>query len=364
MVSYDYVGEPWKDWVIFLFEIVCDALVLILFILWVIKIKSATKKIKTKFYYITSILCYAFILLCITAIIFRIYGRYLIHNKSPIYKTIISTNPTFTTKDLIHLSVHAFHYLCFIALYVIFIGRLYFIFEHTMYSIIYDKIFLVLISIFLISVVSIMSCVEYSYSPWYHAYHKNSSTKNEIRAYMKFTLACLDVTLNVMVFFWFQRKLKRVLLSLDYSDLKNEEDDDNQSLTTSLINLQSQQLSLLKLMTKQTILFTLIIMFNEIYWILSGYIDYTTRNSSSLQHKQADIYTYIAQGIQGVVIAIILFLTFQVNDNMYHKLCGCCQRSCYKYFVTKTKREIKQIINLKTLTLNQPFQPPSDLMDR
>ena len=358
MVTYDYVGEPWKDWFFLILQAIFDLTVIIIFIVWITKMKISklndnnnNSHTNRKFFIISCIICYTFIILCLTAIIFRMYGRYMIHEQG-FYK--IQVTEILDWSDIIHLMVHGFHYLSFIMLYVIFLGRLYLTFKNSMYSITNDKYFLFFIFIFLVSTLSIMTWLEISYSNIIdrNNEHYDKSKKYLTRAYLKWTLAVFDIILNLILFFTFQKKIKQLLLSTYdssmYNDYMNMDDNDNNSVNSSLIELHENQQRLLKFITKHAVLFSLTIIFNEIYWILSGIVDFiTATQGDNDKHKEIDIYTYFCQGIQGVILSIILYLIFAINQREYNKLCSFCQRLFYNYFVINTKTQIKQLVNLK-----------------
>ena len=329
-MSEQYIGTLWVDWLVLILQCLFSFIVLLLFIVWIIKVRknitlSSSHYIKypiSKFYFITCCLSFLFNLFCLIASIIRIYGRY-----------ILGTDTSFL--HIVHVLIHTFQYLACIVLYIIFIGRLYFTFRDSSYSIMLNKGFIYLITIFFCLTISLMIWLEYSYA------NKDTklsrAQKYSLRAYLKFSLIVLDISFNVILFWIFQTKLQQSIVSTSKCDnLLNE----------SLINLHTHQEESVQSVTRHTILFTWLMIFNEIYWLLSGIIELHTAHVSKLEHKIEDLYTYIAQGIQAVVVSIILYLSFRISRREYDKSCGFFHGICYARLVKKTKQSISEIIDI------------------
>eukprot|EP01083_Nonionella_stella_P087526 243553_1 len=318
------------DQIIIFLQCFFISLIVFLLFIWSIKMRHSMAPAPT-FYCIVFLACYFFILLYMMAIILRVYGRYIDHNNSPIYNTKISF--TLQSKDLIHLTIHAAYYLSCIMTYVLLIGKLYITFKNTALSIVHNKLILSFIIVFISCSLSIMISMEYVIAT---AHRYNHQRKLKTQATLKFILLAIDILFNVFLFVTFQNKMKQLLLRFD-----SLRDDSRAMHETPLTMIDFRQQILLQLIAKNAILFWFALLFHQIYWLMSGTIDALFLDWS--MHLELDEYTYIAQGFEGLVNALILYLTFDINQDEYYVLCRCCQYLCYKYFVVTTKRQIMKI---------------------
>ena len=110
-------------------------------------------------------------------------------------------------------------------------------------------------------------------------------------------------------------------------------------LTASEYTFEANQRKLISLITKQSVLGTIIILFNCAFYV-KVFIDRFTVNDDSLSPDVAFELSYCIRAIENVVVTFMLYLNFAFSDKLYYGLCGFCDTGCYKCCTLCTKRNI------------------------
>eukprot|EP01084_Bolivina_argentea_P300440 518053_1 len=309
------------------------------------------------FYRYTSVSCFTFCLL--TACIDMVHGYLSYANNHAMllnYYTIIkgSADVTYFAASL-HLNLLIF-------------GRCYFTFKYSVFALSKWTIAFISIQIIFSMQLSIGYCILL------FVFGDNEQIDDIYAAPLIIGIFVTDLTISVSMLLLFIYKLHQLIASisnthntpqqnndnsqyksmqseLNYTDffpsLQNEETsvykgsinsvfDPNESqasqqstfLTNLLpkVHLDTHQLGLLEIITKNTILSTLAIFFNQMWYSLD-YISMTPSLESSIWFGLF-IYGMRMIGMIGIVLSIYLSMKF--SQTIYFHCCQCCHFNCYK----------------------------------
>ena len=121
----------------------------------------------------------------------------------------------------------------------------------------------------------------------------------------------VEVTINVSVLALFGYKLRQQTILINSFDA----------------TLNHAQINLIKVMTKHTLLGSILIMFNPSFYI-AGLIDiYTTTNGSGSTLGFYLVYTF--RTLEMIIYCVVLYLNFTFNRTLYDALCGKCDGLCF-----------------------------------
>ena len=164
----------------------------------------------------------------------------------------------------------------------------------------------------------------------------------------QFILAC-DFTLNFMMLSLFLYKLLQVILMMDFANdhghrkqeqIQNENEVEIVFIRKESIKLNAQQNRMVTVMTRHTILSSIAISFNVIFYISVIY------GSHIEDPDEEDIwflaYSNMIKGIHGLFVTITIYLNFSFNHKLYFRFCNKCHLCCYHMFTKLTKRQIRK----------------------
>eukprot|EP01084_Bolivina_argentea_P259376 437632_1 len=106
---------------------------------------------------------------------------------------------------------------------------------------------------------------------------------------------------------------------------------------------------MITLITKQTILGSVIILFNSTFFIKT-LIDHFVVNDSSYTSGIAFETTYGIRSIENTVILSMVYLNFSFGSSIYYKICNYIHNGCYKCCLQYIKRNI-----------NPPIEQPPEM---
>ena len=165
-----------------------------------------------------------------------------------------------------------------------------------------------------------------------------------------------EIVIDIGVLALFIYKLQQVLVGLvdiNVDEVYEEPIHDNnrstwsRRTTISIVTVSSNkayiindQTRLLSLITKQTILGCIQMLFNCSFYI-KIMIDahFVSKSWSSDLIFQR---TYCLRSISNLIVIFALYLNFSFNTDLYHKICGCWHKGCYKCCVKTTERKMAE----------------------
>eukprot|EP01084_Bolivina_argentea_P153351 267397_1 len=233
------------------------------------------------------------------------------------------------------------YYIGDIALYVLLISRVYFTFHDTVYAITKPTIalFAMLISIFTLAAIYfcfIIFCFMIGII-------KDLSAEAQYNEPVAIILDISDLLLNVSLIALFLFKLKQLTASIydiDNPELHSSFLSDNGESKKVSIQINSKQSRLIMLISKHTVLGSLVVVANQFWWI--GYIVVNDIwHKSSLNQYSGLIY--VMRGIENFINILVMYLSLKINNFIYNKLCFICDHCCYQCVVQDTKQTVAAI---------------------
>ena len=110
------------------------------------------------------------------------------------------------------------------------------------------------------------------------------------------------------------------------------------------IELDRNQMKMVTVMTKYTILAVITIIFNILYYvslIFGTEYEWNAREAASVYFLA---YSNMIKAFYGLSITAAIYLNFSFNHRLYFGICGKCHWCCYGLLIRKTKRKIKKNI--------------------
>eukprot|EP01084_Bolivina_argentea_P077287 140157_1 len=314
-------------WIVFPIMSICLLVMMFIFISLIYQIFILKKAENIhQFYVKITILCMVFfILTTLTDLVHAVISYY-----TQIAMSAQWFDPVVCTADT------CYYFGC-ITLYTLIIGRLYYTFKDTQYSL--SKFALFIYVILLSTSSGIMIYYVYVVAKD-HKLHNKSLGNTDI------CLMIIDVILNTSMPILFITKLRKFILQMavnDYNEcitnsikydkkhlnkLKKELEDD-----PSMIVSKSRQYKLIKVVVRHTILSTVAIICNELFF-LSNMLFYLYPTIQNAEWWAKIVYT--VRDVEGVIILSVLYLNFNFNQDCYHCCCRLCDICCSYIFIKST----------------------------
>ena len=297
-----------------------------------------------------------FTMLCgIIASIMDVY--HTIHSREHSYLYLSNDNYT----DLILFKTF-FYFVSFLCVYLILVLRAHVAFKNSIYHLSGgDRLFLTILFIMLLLVeIGVLSTI------YLHRY-VNDTNFDQSSTILCITVVCLivyiiaDLLINILVLKIFLSKLYQIIYSLDQLPLSpnigpQTHDSSNynskQNATLSQLNevssevlLGEQQIEMLQLITKISVLTIFAIIFNLFSLGIQILIS-NALNSDRIDEKYINIILligFINRAIQSLRNHVILYLMFAFSKNEYYYCCKLCHYCLYKWCLEqKIKSKIRK----------------------
>jgi len=230
---------------------------------------------------------------------------------------------------LMEILADIFYYFNSLLLYFILIHRLYRTFDKSSYSI-SRRVFqwigfqmllqLILMTIYLLNL----------------AVHNCETTKWCKRLGITAALIMAnDYILNAILFTMFLRKLKQLVESQLTSSMSD------MSLSQAMDHRNHRRL--LNLITKQSVIGTFVIIFNQMFatciFIIFAFEGSKFNAKSDLGLVRI---AYILRAVEGIFICVLLYFGLAMNEKDYHRFCRCCHKACFSIVRKTTTRNVER----------------------
>eukprot|EP01084_Bolivina_argentea_P003779 7121_1 len=328
--------------------------------------------------------CIPWISLClITSLIMSIhltYQLFLSNSKSKVrtlYRRITFISCIFCTfciiADLIHVThafidngiiishkydhalvtATAFYYVGTVTLYILLMSRLYFTFQNTMYSLSNSLTIFIGLLISISALCGVYYCIIIaSITDEYKVITFNRPAT--------IILEINDFILNSVLLILFVYKLKRFIAdSYDYNNTMellindSEESIHSRNNTKSLSSIHRDQVKLephqnkfVRVITRNSLLGSLAIIANQLFWIGYMYDVYIVRDITVNLYPSI---VYSMRSCENMINVMVLYLSLTINDKMYFKLCNSCHKACYQCNVKQSQRTIIKQMTTKRM---------------
>ena len=235
------------------------------------------------------------------------------------------------TISYLRLSADICYFASTLVIYLLFIGRLYYTFNDTYYKLSSRMLMILVIIVIITTLISIfyITCLLLQ------LFNVYISTKWIYPLFIIYIVH--DMVLNATLMVLFVRKLKHVVVAQSENQMATN------LLTTYrdefFLNLDTSQLKFIHVMTKLTVLSGIIIICNEIA------LTFVMIEFIWLLHKPwPQFVKYSLRTIYLLIAVINVYLNFEINDKIYHRICGSLHIKLYGHFVKDTRRGIKKSI--------------------
>ena len=221
--------------------------------------------------------------------------------------------------NIIIVVADIFYFTLIVLLYVIIIDRVYTTFNKTIYQL--NKYIVILFGVL---VFMIMIC-QFIYLGLY-AFKIGTEKERDV---FWFAIVSFDIIMNITLLVIFIKKLRALII--DFTDTK--------ALSVNLLdkndkNSNNRTYKFLKLMTKVFVLTIYIVIFNQFPGLFDIFCVYILKESNNFIKGLG----YFMRSIQGFINCIVLYLTFKINDSLYHKLCCLCDHMIYMCLTKDTQK--------------------------
>ena len=246
-----------------------------------------------------------------------------------------------TAADLAYFNASIF-------LYLLIIGKLILTFKGTTYEV--SRKYVVFLG--LLICISIFSMIQYLIAI------NTKETITFLYNSVKFVYAVIfsDFVIDISVLALFVYKLQQLLVdTVDvdimapsiYAETKDETMDKYSRksveeivrVSTDEYNLENNQKRLLALITRQSVLGSIIIFWNSSFYF-KVLVDRYIINDNTFPSDLAFQTSHCLRALENFVIIWMIYLNFNFNTKLYYKSCGCCHNGCYQCCVKCTRRKI------------------------
>jgi len=118
-----------------------------------------------------------------------------------------------------------------------------------------------------------------------------------------------------------------------------------QSGTQRTFRVDAQSQIYVDIMTKFSVLSTIIVVCNQIFgvWLLCT-VHINTNHSEEYVNVLQNV-GYALRDVEGLIDCVVVYLTFKMNANLYDQWCCCCHSVLKKLYMANINREIERKIS-------------------
>ena len=225
---------------------------------------------------------------------------------------VMKLDPSDTAKLFgIILFADVVYFMSSVSLYLYILGKSYYAFKQTVYSV--SKCYI----IFVLSLILILSL-----SMAVYLYFVSSLSGLEFykrSEILLITMICSDILIDISLLILFISKLQKLLYDTLITDY-------------IFINLSNAQRRLISLITKQSILGIFIIVFNSLFFVCTTIIAlHDIHGKINDKHRLSIEFsiTYCVRALENTIIITMVYLNFDFNTKIYIKLCSYLHKGCY-----------------------------------
>lgn len=243
--------------------------------------------------------------------------------------------------SIFRLFADIFYFSCTLILYLLFAGRLYLTFQGTQYQLKKSTLIVVIL------IVSIATISEIFYLLFLVLQILNVKLAEKLLFYTMIIIAVSDIIINVFFLTLFLRKLKHIVVCQSENNFNQDlllMDDEKESNDSYLIDLDNKQLKFINIMTKMTLLsgISMIIYEIHLFYLVSLFMWFSDKS-------WAYIVGYSSRTFYILSATICIFLNFEINQDVYYRICGRFHRILYGMYVKDTKRKVRKSISVYQL---------------
>lgn len=227
------------------------------------------------------------------------------------------------------------YYLQCISLYIVVFSRLYYTFKEVFYSLNKLTISIVITLIIITGIGMIANCVLlYLLNP-------SSNVFYPIQFVICIFFIATDITLNIIMLILFIHKLQKAIIIANGLSNKVSE---VISIESGDISLNQYQDKLIFVITRNTVLSSIAIIWNQLYFatVIYGYhVSNIYNDNQIVMSLYFVIFSYGMAVIASTVFSITLYLNFGFNADKYDKICSICDNACYRCCVYWTQKRLR-----------------------
>lgn len=241
-----------------------------------------------------------------------------------------------------------------ISLYIVIFGRLYFTFKYkaVRYQMNRSTIY------FMIGFIVLNAVIILFYTLIMLFFYQQKVT--QFYFILKITFIILDASdllLTIFMLVLFVYKLQQIIVGTSFAEnyrssyhLNSHSIRSESSIGINSANIESNNdielntmdIKLITIITRHSILSSVVIIFNQVFYISVIVGSAVVFNSIDEQNLYFLAYSNLIKAVLGVVNAITLYLNFGFNILAYRRYCNGIHIYCYNYFEHRAKEEISQ----------------------
>ena len=263
--------------------------------------KRRKSRNKCTFHNTSSLLCVFAIILYYINDLIHAFGVYI--NDGDLLRT---AKPVYI--QISHALAQFFYYMSSVIIFIILIGRLYLVFNHSIYAL------NALTILFYFIIITFASLLMITNTALIGIFNNSTIFVIELISVISLVLLIIDLIINVSLLILFVYKLKQVIYN---SDDKN-------------------QIKLIKSMTKHTVLCIICAIVNQLY-NFNDYFSFEITTSDEWEYVVG--IDYIIRGFEGIINTLVIYL--YLNKSFYSKICCLCDEFCYAICLRNVKNSLK-----------------------
>lgn len=160
-------------------------------------------------------------------------------------------------------------------------------------------------------------------------------------------LTANDYTLNAVLISLFVRKLRQLIVTqLKYEIADKSPPNSPRSTTASVVsraidNNGNSQKELLRLVTKQSVLGTFLVLINQAF-ATAIFCVFTFSSTNTI--NSLVVISLLIRGAEGSFMGFLLYIGIGINSNEYMKICKTCHDLCYNLCIKMTAKKVNKAV--------------------
>eukprot|EP01084_Bolivina_argentea_P177037 306229_1 len=258
--------------------------------------------------------------------------------------------------DEIIVASDVFYYIGDLALYILLISRIHYTFQNTLYAV--RKCTLTFFAVLI--------CVSALCAAHYCIVIVVIKDEDQVIQYnipAVTTLEITDLILNmslIVLFIWKLKQLATFIHDIENSNelsiqttspmhpssifTESEKHSKRKITAKASLQINNKQNNLIILITKHTVLGSIVVVTNQCYWIGYMIVSYLLHAEESDGHVA---FVYGIRVFENFMNVLVLYLALTINRKYYRNLCFFCDNCCYKCILKETKDKMMKQIAIK-----------------